>query len=109
MVLSRTDFNYTNGLITKIVTIDKVARSKTLEYSYNTDQLIQVLSPNNYVIKYTYNSDDTVSYEKKSIVLGNQEAKIYHGTLYFKGKNLIKEDRILDDTARYCFEIHSGF
>jgi hypothetical protein len=29
--------------------------------------------------------------------------------LYFKGKNLIKEDRILDDTARYCFEIHSGF
>jgi hypothetical protein len=36
--------------------------------------------------------------KKKSIVLGNQEAKIYHGTLYFKGKNLIKEDRILDDT-----------
>jgi hypothetical protein len=66
---SRTDFNYTNGLITKIVTIDKATQgSKTLEYSYNTDQLIQVLSPNNYVIKYTYNSDDTVSYEKKSIV-----------------------------------------
>jgi hypothetical protein len=42
--------------------------------------------------------------KKKSIVLGNQE-KIYHGTLYFKGKNLIKEDRILDDSARYCFEI----
>jgi hypothetical protein len=53
------------------------------------------------VIKYTY-SDDTVSYEK-SIVLGNQEAKIYHGTLYFKGKNLIKEDRILDDTAPVLF------
>jgi hypothetical protein len=50
---SRTDFNYTNGLITKIVTIDKATQgSKTLEYSYNTDQLIQ-LSPNNYVIKYT--------------------------------------------------------
>jgi hypothetical protein len=48
----------------------------------------------------------TLFYEKG---FGNQEAKIYHGTLYFKGKNLIKEDRILDDTARYCFEIHSGF
>jgi hypothetical protein len=46
--------------------------------------------------------------KKRGIVLGNQE-EIYHGTLYFKGKNLIKEDRILDDTARYCFEIHSGF
>jgi hypothetical protein len=45
------------------------------------------------VIKYTYNLDDTVSYEKKEYRLGNQEAKIYHGTLYFKGKNLIKEDR----------------
>jgi hypothetical protein len=65
---SRTDFNYTNGLITKIVTIDKATQgSKTLEYSYNTDQLIQVLSPNNYVKVY-HNSDDTVSYEKKSIV-----------------------------------------
>jgi hypothetical protein len=82
---SRTDFNYTNGLITKIVTIDKATQgSKPLEYSYNTDQLIQVLSPNNYVIKYTQQSDDTVS--KKKSFLGNQEAKIYHGTLYFKGK-----------------------
>jgi hypothetical protein len=62
---SRTDFNYTNGLITKIVTIDKATQgSKTLEYSYNTDQLI-LLSPNNYVIKYTYNLDDTVSMKKR--------------------------------------------
>jgi hypothetical protein len=97
---SRTDFNYTDGLITKIVTIDKATQgSKTLEYSYNTNQLIQVLSPNNYVIKYTHNSDDTVCYEKKSMLLGNQGVKIYHGTLYFKGKNLIKEDRVLDDAA----------
>jgi hypothetical protein len=50
----------------------------------------------------------TLFHEKKSIVLGIK-AKIYHGTLYFKGKNLIKEDRILDDTAPICFEIHSGF
>jgi 5'(3')-deoxyribonucleotidase len=90
------------------VTIDKATQgSKTLEYSYNTDQLIQVLSPNNYVIKYTYNSDDTVFMKKG--YLRESRAKIYHGTLYFKGKNLIKEDRILDDSARYCFEIHSGF
>jgi hypothetical protein len=41
----------------------------------------------------------TLFLRKKRFVLGNQEAKIYHGTLYFKGKNLIKEDRILDDTA----------
>jgi hypothetical protein len=43
------------------------------------------------VIKYTYNLDDTVSYEKKEYRFRDQEAKIYHGTLYFKGKNLIKK------------------
>ena len=42
----RTDFTYTNGLITKISTLDKATKlSSTVEYSYDTDKLIQVLSP----------------------------------------------------------------
>jgi hypothetical protein len=38
---------------------------------------------------------------KKSIVLGNQEAKIYHACII--GKKFNKEDRILDDTAPVLF------
>jgi hypothetical protein len=96
----RTDFTYTNGLITKIRTTDKGTQlSQTVEYSYDTDQLIQVVSPNNYVINYIHNTDDTVFYEKRSLNSGSQEAKFYHGTLYFKDKNLIKDERILDDAA----------
>jgi hypothetical protein len=99
-VNSYTDFSYTNGLITKIVTIDKATQeSTTLEYSYDIDQLIQVLCPNNYVIKYIHNIDGTVSYEKKSVNSGSQEAMIYHGTLHFKDKNLIKDERILDEAG----------
>jgi hypothetical protein len=41
-------------------------------------------------------------FEKKEYLLGIK-TKIYHGTLYFKGKNLIKEDRMIY-SARYCFE-----
>jgi hypothetical protein len=96
----RNDFTYTDGLITKIRTIDKGTQlSQTVEYSYDTDHLIQVVSPNNYVINYIHNTDSTVSYEKRSLNSGSQEARFYHGTLYFKGKNLIKDERILDDAA----------
>ena len=95
-----TDFTYTNGLITKISTLDKATKlSSTVEYSYDTDKLIQVLSPGNYVINYIHNTDETISYEKKSLNSGNQDAKLYHGVLYFKNKNLVKDERILDDTA----------
>jgi hypothetical protein len=54
--------------------------SKTLEYSYDTDQLIQVLSPNNYVIKYIH-SDDTVSYEK-GVNLGIKRQRFIMGHLF---------------------------
>jgi hypothetical protein len=46
--------------------IDKATQVVNLRIFYNTDQLIQVLSPNNYVIKYIHNTDDTVSYEKRA-------------------------------------------
>lgn len=99
-VLLHKDFSYTNGLITKISTLDKATKlSRTVEYSYKKDQLIQVLSPGDYVINYIHNIDETVSYEKKSLNSGNQDAKLYHGTLYFKNKNLVKDERILDDTV----------
>jgi hypothetical protein len=95
-----TDFSYASGLITKIIIVDKATQvSSTLEYLYDADQLIQVLSPNNYMIKYTHNKDKTVDYERISLNSENQYAKRYHGKFYFKNKNLVKDERIFDDAA----------
>jgi hypothetical protein len=96
----RTDFTYTDGLITKVVTLNKTnQQSETIEYSYLEGKLVEAESLGNYRINYIHNSDKTVSYEKLTINSGNQEVKEFHGTLYFENENLIKEERILDNTA----------
>jgi hypothetical protein len=97
-VQSEKDFTYQNGLITKIKTRDKGSLiSSELEYSYDSDQLIQVLSPNNYVINYKHNADNTVSYEKMNLNSVNLNEKLYHGTLYFTNKNVVKDERVIDN------------
>lgn len=96
----RTDFTYTDGLITKIVTLNKTNQLlETTEYSYLEGKLVEVRSLENYRIKYIHISDNTVSYQKYSIGSGNQEVKEFHGILYFENDNLIKEERVLDNTA----------
>ncbi|MDI6031883.1 hypothetical protein QLS91_02230 [Flavobacterium sp. LB2P84] len=96
----RTDFTYTDGLITKIVTLSKTNQLlETNEYSYLEGKLVEVESLGNYRIKYIHNTDKTVSYQKFTIGSGNQEVKEFHGILYFENENLIKEERTLDNTA----------
>ena len=95
----RTDFTYTDGLITKTVTLNKTNQLlETIEYSYLEGKLVEVESLANYRINYIHNSDKTVSYERFTIS-GNQQVKEFHGTLYFENENFIKEERILDNTA----------
>ncbi|MDI6044940.1 hypothetical protein [Flavobacterium yafengii] len=96
----RTDFTYTDGLITKTVILNKTNQlSETIEYSYLVGKLVEVESLGNYRINYIHNSDKTVSYQKFTIGSGNQEVKEFHGILYFENENLIKEERTLDNTA----------
>lgn len=95
----RTDFTYTDGLITKTIALNKTnQQSETIEYSYLEGKLVEVESLGNFRIKYSHNSDKTVSYQKFTIGSGNQEVKEFHGTLYFENENLIKEERVLDTT-----------
>ena len=92
----RTDFTYTDGLITKTVILNKTNQlSETIEYSYLVSKLVEVESLGNYRINYIHNTDKTVSYERFRIS-GNQQVKEFHGTLYFENENLIKNERILD-------------
>ena len=94
----RTDFTYTDGLITKMQTLNKKNQLlETIEYSYLKGKLSLVQSLGNYRIKYIRNSDETVSYERFTIVSTNQQVKEFHGILYFGNENLIKDNRILDN------------
>jgi len=96
---TQADFTYTAGLITKKVTLDKTNQVlNTVEYSYVNDKLVNAKSLNNYIINYVHNSDGTVSYEKITAISGTQEVKVFHGTMYFQNKNLIKDERIFDNT-----------
>ena len=95
----RTDFTYADGLISKMVTLNKTNQLReTTEYSYLKGKLVRVLSLGNYKINYIHNSDKTVSYEKFTVGSGNEEIKEYHGILYFDNENLIKEERTYDNT-----------
>ncbi|HTG65244.1 MAG TPA: hypothetical protein VL859_02600 [Flavobacterium sp.] len=92
------DYTYDNGLITKIVKYNKQTQlSVTLEYAYLEEKLEKVKSSQNYVIYYTHNADGTVLYEKYKKDSQNQEYKAYHGTLFFKDRNLIKDERVFDN------------
>lgn len=94
------DYTYDNGLITKIVKYNKQTQlSITLEYTYLKEKLVRVKSSQNYVIYYTHTSDATVLYEKYKIDSQNQEHKAYHGTLFFKNSNLIKDERVFDNVS----------
>ncbi|WP_238567357.1 hypothetical protein [Flavobacterium sp. 83] len=97
-VQKHTDFTYADGLISKIVILNKINQVlETIEYTYVAGKLVRAKSLNNYVINYIHNSDKTVSYEKFEIGSGNQEVKEYHGVLYFENENFIKDERILDN------------
>lgn len=94
------DFTYTDGLISKIATVDKKKQLlETIEYTYVAGKLVQAKSTNNYTINYIHNSDGIVSYEKLAFNSGNQEVKMYHGILYFQNENFINDERIVDNTA----------
>ncbi|WP_414000262.1 hypothetical protein ACMDB5_06845 [Flavobacterium sp. W1B] len=93
-------YTYENGLITKITSKDKENQlSVTLEYSYDKGKLVRMKSSENYVINYTHNSDGTVSYEKITVDPQNQGTELFYGTLYFENKNLIKDERTIDDVV----------
>lgn len=95
----RTEFTYTDGLISKMVKLNKTNQLlETIEYSYLKGKLVSVFSLGNYKIKYTHNADKTVSFEKFTLSSGNVEVKDYHGTLLLSNGNLIKEERIYDNS-----------
>lgn len=94
----RTAFTYSDGLITKTITVNKINQlTETIEYIYLKGKLAEVQSLGNYRITYIYNYDKTVSYERYMIVSANQQVKEFHGTMYFENENLIKYDRIIDN------------
>lgn len=97
----KTDYSYQDGLITKITTYNKTTKlSVILDYKYVQEKLVKVTSSENYVINYTHNSNETVYYEKINVNAQNQQQKVYHGNLFFKNNNLIKDERVFDNADK---------
>ncbi|MDG2433437.1 hypothetical protein [Flavobacterium sp.] len=93
------DYTYTNGLITKVVTTKKSNQSViTSIYTYENDKLMSLKSSNKIIINFIHNSDGSVAYQNFIVDEKEQQIKKYHGILSFKGGNLSKDVRILDDT-----------
>lgn len=91
------DYTYVDGLITKITTYNKSTElSVVLDYTYLKGKLVKVTSSENYVIYYMHKSNGTVYYEKFTVDNQNQQHEVYHGNLFFKNKNLIKDERVFD-------------
>jgi hypothetical protein len=95
------EFYYTGSLINKIVETNKATSGKnTLEYNYVDGQLNKITSSDNYTINYKQNKDGSVSYEKWTKDSNNVAVKVYVGTLFFQNGNLIKDEKIIEDTKK---------
>lgn len=95
----RTDFRYTDGLISRTVLKNKENQQvETIDYSYSQGKLVKVVSVGNYVMKYSPVNEKQVLVEKFTLSSGNVEVKEYHGILQLSNGNLIKEERIYDNT-----------
>jgi len=95
------EFYYTGSLITKIVETNKTTSHKnSLDYTYVDGQLDKITSSDNYVINYKQNKDGSVSYEKWTKDSNNVAVKVYFGTLFFQNENLIKDEKISEDTKK---------
>lgn len=95
-VASRSDFTYSNNLITKIIEFDKKSQIQTtLDYTYVEEKLVKVNSSDNYVLNFVHNINGTVSYEKVTKDSGNNPIVVFSGILYFQNENVTKDERII--------------
>jgi hypothetical protein len=93
----RSNFYYTGSLITKTEELDKQSNHvNTLEYAYSDFNLVKITSSDHYVMNYIHNADGTVSYEKLIKDSNNNDIKEFHGIMYFKNNNLVKDEKTLD-------------
>ena len=96
----RTDFTYTDGLITKIVVLYKATKIlETTDYSYISGKLVQVVAQGRFVINYKHIDDQTISYERFLWSTDEQQVKEYHGVLKVENGNLLEDKRTYDNTS----------
>jgi hypothetical protein len=98
--LKSTDFKYKDGLITRIVVLNKATKVvKTINYSYIKGKLVQVESLGNYIPKFNHNIDKTISYERFLLGANHQKIRDYHGILTFENGNYTNDIRTLDNVG----------
>ncbi|TBX65371.1 hypothetical protein EZL74_12195 [Flavobacterium silvisoli] len=95
-----TDFTYTNNLITTVVEVNNATLvQNTLNYTYQNDLLVKVVSSLNYEMHFVHNTNGTVTYEKTTKDNDGNEIVLFHGVLYYQNGNLVKDERTFDDAG----------
>ena len=98
--LKSTDFKYKDGLITRIDVLNKATKVlETINYSYVEGKLVQAESLGNYIIKFSHNTDKTISYERFSLGANHQKVREYQGVLTFENGNYTDDKRTLDNVG----------
>lgn len=115
----RTNYTYTDNLITKIENLDvKGSLISAMEYKYLNAKIYSCLKINYDILpqyksltKYIYNEDGSVSYQvyKVNVLNGEEQEKdLVSGKFFFKDGNITKEeyysDSVLEITTLYEYD-----
>lgn len=71
-----------------------------MDYNYIDGQLNKITSSDNYTINFKQNKDGSISYEKWTKEANNLAVKEHYGTLYFENNNLVKDEKVIEDSKK---------
>ncbi|MBC5839914.1 hypothetical protein H8R23_00700 [Flavobacterium sp. F-380] len=93
------DYTYTDGLITTIVSKKKSDQSLvSTSFTYDKGKLVQAKSSDGSETNYTHSADGSVTYEHFASNDKEGLIKQFHGVLTFEEGNLVKDNRVLDNS-----------
>jgi hypothetical protein len=98
-------FIYTGNLITKIIEVNKKTQTQTtFDYNYTNDLLTKVISSDNHTLNYTHEADGTITFEKTTTDTNNNTIVLWRGTLSLNTNNVIENNKTLEPSGTNVLE-----
>lgn len=93
-------FIYTGNLITKIIEVNKKTQTQTtFDYNYTNDLLTKVISSDNHTLNYTHEADGTITFEKTTTDTNNNTIVLWRGTLSLNTNNVTENNKTLEPSG----------
>lgn len=98
-------FIYTGNLITKIIEVNKKTQTQTtFDYNYTNDLLTKVISSDNHTLNYTHEADGTITFEKTTTDTNNNIVVLWRGALSLNTNNVIENNKTLEPSGTNVLE-----